>query len=526
MDETIYDIVVIGAGPGGYHAAIRAAQYDAKVALIEKEKVGGTCLNRGCIPTKALHSSAKLIEDVERNADLFGLDNIGEMKPNFEKAVNRKNLVVKQLIEGIEILIKQRKVDLFYGFGSIIGGSINNGFNIKIAGENPSQIKTRRVIIATGSTPALIPEFNIDHERILTSDDILADSFKKIPKSLLIIGGGVVGCEFANIFSRFGSKVIIIEYLPSILAYLEPLVVKELKKKFKLMNIEMYENQNVLKIEKTGDGVRAITCDAKTPRDQLESAVKSDFKADQCLISIGRLKVTENLGLENCNIEIRRGQIMVNPKTLETKEPGIYAIGDVTGGLMLAHVASYEADIATFNALSSIGGFDTFPVETDYSVVPASIFTAFEIGFVGSTTKAIKDQNIKIRTGRFGYASLGKAKCMGEDEGFLMINTDENTDQILGASCIGVSAPELIAEIALAMKNKLTVHEITNTIHSHPTLSEMVLEAAEDVYGLAIHRVRRRIKQKIDLEEDMIRKFAQSEELKKYGLIKLEIPAK
>jgi dihydrolipoamide dehydrogenase len=158
--------------------------------------------------------------------------------------------------------------------------------------------------------------------------------------------------------------------------------------------------------------------------------------------------------------------------------------------------------------------------------VPASIFTAFEIGFVGSTTKAIKDQNIKIRTGRFGYASLGKAKCMGEDEGFLMINTDENTDQILGASCIGVSAPELIAEIALAMKNKLTVHEITNTIHSHPTLSEMVLEAAEDVYGLAIHRVRRRIKQKIDLEEDMIRKFAQSEELKKYGLIKLEIPAK
>ncbi|MHA1276840.1 MAG: dihydrolipoyl dehydrogenase [Candidatus Helarchaeota archaeon] len=524
MVEHVYDIAIIGAGFGGYPAAIRAAQYDARVALIEKDKVGGTCLNRGCIPTKALYSSAKLIETVERNADSFGLEIIGEVRPNFGKAVDRKNRIVKQLNEGIRILIKQRRVDLFNGFGIITGGSINNGFDIKINGHDVRQIKAKRVIIATGSTPSLIPEFNIDHERILTSDDILDESFKKVPRTLLIIGGGVVGCEFANIFSRFGSKIIILEYLPSILALLEPLVVKELKKKFKLMKIEIHENQNVIKIENLGSKIRALTCDSTIPKDQIASADKRTFEAELCLISIGRNKVSKNIGLENFKIDTHRGQIIVNPKTLETGEPGIYAIGDVTGGLMLAHVASYEADIAVFNALSDIGGFDTFPVETDYSVIPASIFTAFDIGFVGSTTKTLQDQKIKIRTGRFGYASLGKAKCMGEEEGFLMINTDEDTDKIVGASCIGVSAPELIAEIALAIKNNLTVHDITNTVHSHPTLSEMVLEAAEDVFGLSIHRARRRIKQKRHLQEDIIRKFAQSEELKKIGLITLEKP--
>ena len=205
---------------------------------------------------------------------------------------------------------------------------------------------------------------------------------------------------------------------------------------------------------------------------------------------------------------------------MRTNKNGIYAIGDVTGGVMLAHVASYEGDIAVFNALSSIGNFDTFPVVADYTVIPASIFTALEIGSVGYKSKFLEDRGIKIRTGRFGYASLGKAKCMGEDEGFLMIITDEDTDDILGASCIGVAASELIAEIALAMKNGLTIHDITNTVHSHPTLSEMVLEAAEDVYGLSIHRTRRRVKQKVDLKEDMIRQFMQSEKLKRYGLIK------
>jgi len=523
MEKIMYDIIIIGAGPGGYHAAIRAAQYDAKVALIEKENVGGTCLNRGCIPTKALHSSAKLIEDIKLHSKNFGVDIEGEIKPNFKNAVVRKNLIVKELISGIETLIKQKKIDLFYGIGSITGGSVEDGFIVEIKGKDIIQIKGKRIIIGTGSRPALVPSFNIDHEHILTSDDILAQEFNLVPKSLLIVGGGVIGCEFANIFNRFGSKVTILEHLPSILAIEEALVVRELKKKFNIMGIEIYENQNILRIEKSDSKVSVITCNSNIPQNEIDSAKKFIFEADLCLISVGRKANIEGLGLENTKIEINQGKIKVNQFTLESAEKGIYAIGDVTGGVMLAHVASYEGDIAVFNALSSIGNFDTFPVVTDYSVIPASIFTAFEIGSVGYKTQFLEDRGIKMRTGRFGYASLGKAKCMGEDEGFLMIITDEETDDILGASCIGVAASELIAEIALAMKNGLNIHDITNTVHSHPTLSEMVLEAAEDVYGLSIHRARRRIRQKVDLKEDMIRQFTQSEKLKKYGLLQLKI---
>ncbi len=524
MEEKVYDIIIIGAGPGGYHAAIRASQYDAKVALIEKGSVGGTCLNRGCIPTKALFSSAKLIENIERHAKDFGVDIIGDVKPNFKNAVDRKNLIVKDLIKGIETLIKQKRIDLFYGEANILEGTIDTGFVIQIAAKDKKKIKGKRVIIATGSKASLIPSFNIDHKLILTSDDVLAQNFKEIPDRLLIIGGGVIGCEFANIFNRFGSKVTILEYLPSILAIEEPLVIKELKKKFKIMGIEIYENKNIIKIEVIDSKVRAISCDSKIPSKDIEFAEKETFEADLCLISVGRRPCIEGLGLENTKILATPKAILVNKNTLETTEKGIYAIGDVTGGIMLAHVASYDGDIAVFNALSSIGGFDTFPVVADYTVIPASIFTAYEIGSVGYKSNFLEERGVNIRTGRFGYASSGKAVCMGEDEGFLMIITDEETDDILGASCIGVAAPELIAEIALAMKNGLTIHDITNTIHSHPTLSEMVLEAAEDVYGLSIHRARRRIKQKIDLKEDMIRQFAQSEKLKQYGLITLKLP--
>jgi dihydrolipoamide dehydrogenase len=394
---------------------------------------------------------------------------------------------------------------------------------VKIEGKDEKIVKAKRVIIATGSKPAEVPSFNIDHKRILTSDDILSFDFNIIPHSILIIGGGVIGCEFANIFSRFGSKVTILEYLPSIIAMEEPPISRELKKKFKIMGIEVFESRRVLTINNDDTKVTAITCDATIQEDQVEPAEKQVFKADLCLVSIGRIRCVENLGIENTKIEVKRGCISVDEKTLETAENGIYAIGDVNGGLMLAHIATYEADIAVFNALSSIGGFDTFPVKTDYNVVPSSIFTAYEIASVGFKSKFLEVQNVHIRTGRFGYAGLGKAMCMGEEEGFLMIIVDEQTDEIMGASCIGVAAPELIAEIALAMKNGLTIHEITDTIHSHPTLSEMVLEAAEDVYGLSIHKTRRPIKQKIDLKEDMIREFVKSEKLKKYGLISLEM---
>jgi len=489
MSEEIFDVCVIGAGPGGYHAAIRAAQYGAKVALVEKSKLGGTCLNWGCIPTKALYASAKLVENIHEKAKELGV-NVSEVKADFSQAVERKNKVVSELVQGIESLMKQHSVKVFNGKGSIESGSDLN-FVVKVEGQDNALIKTKKIIIATGSTPALIPAFNIDHKRILTSDDILHPDFKTVPKKLLIIGAGVIGCEFANIFTRMGAQVEMLEFLDSMIATEEKLIVKELEKKFTKMGIKLHVSQNVLKVENTGSGVKATTCAASVPREQIEQAEKSVFEADYCLVSIGRSKVTESLNCEKMGIKLERGQIVCDKKTLETDCKGIYAIGDVTGGIMLAHVASYEGDVAVSNILAALGGFNVKQMEASYDVVPATIFTSPEIGSVGLREKVAKEKT-KIFTGRFGYAGLGKAKCMGEDEGFMMIIADAETDKILGASCIGAEAPELIAEVALAMRHGLTAHNIAQTIHSHPTISEMVLETAEDVHGMAIHKKGRR----------------------------------
>jgi len=486
MSEQQYDLVVIGAGPGGYHAAIRAAQYGAKVALIEKKNLGGTCLNWGCIPTKALYASAHLIEKI-KEADQFGVE-IVDFKANFAKAVERKNKIVQELVGGIEALEKAWKNDIFMGYGKVIGGNAKAGFEISIQGEDNKIINGKRVIIATGSSPALIPAFNIDHEKILTSDDILHPDFKTIPGRLLIIGAGVIGCEFANIFATFGSKVTMLEYLPGAIATEEPMIVKELMKKFSEKGIELHTSQNVLSVENTGTSVKATTCAADVPRDQIDSAEKSTFEADLCLVSIGRAKESSNLGLEELGIETMRGAIKVKSDTLETSIQGIYAIGDVTGGIMLAHVASYEGDVAVANALSSLGGFPVHPMKTDYRIVPATIFTSPNIGSVGLRRNVAKEQGIDVLLGQFPYQSLGKAKCMGEEEGFIMVLGDKQTHKIVGASCIGAEAPELISEIALAMQHGLTVHEVAETIHSHPTISEMVLEGCEAVVGKAIHK--------------------------------------
>ncbi|MHA1292393.1 MAG: dihydrolipoyl dehydrogenase [Promethearchaeota archaeon] len=488
MSDQQYDIAVIGAGPGGYHAAIRAAQYGAKVALIEKKNLGGTCLNWGCIPTKALYASAHLIEKI-KEANEFGIE-ISDYSLNFTKAVERKNKIVKELVTGIESLQKAWKNDIFFGHGKILGGNINEGFEISIQGDDNKIINAKRIIIATGSSPAMIPAFNIDHDKILTSDDILDPNFKTIPEKLLIIGAGVIGCEFANIFATFGSKVIMLEYLPSPIATEEPMIIKQLVKKLESKGVEIHTSQNVLSVENTGSGVKATTCSASIPRDQTENAEKSIYEADFCLVSIGRVKKSQDLGLEDLGIKTIRGAIKIDERTTETAVKGIFAIGDVSasGAPMLAHIASYMGDIAVANALASIGGFPVRAMAADYSVVPATIFTSPNIGSVGLRRKNAKEHGIDVLMGQFPYQSLGKAKCMGEEEGFLIILCDKQTYKIVGASCIGVEAPELISEIALAMQHGLTVHDIAETIHSHPTISEMVLEACEATIGKAIHK--------------------------------------
>ena len=484
----MYDLTVIGAGPGGYHAAVRAAQYGAKVALIERSKLGGTCLNWGCIPTKALYASAELIQNIREHGEEFGVSS--ELRINFAKAVERKNKVVKELVNGIGKLEDAWKNDVFFGHGNILSGNHNEGFDISIEGETYQKIKSKRVIIATGSSPALIPAFNIDHKRILTSDDILSPDFREVPNRLLIIGAGVIGCEFANIFATFGAKVTMLEYLSTPIATEERMVVNELEKKLKSMGIDIHVSQNVLSVENTGSEVKATTCSADVPRDQVENAEKTYFTADYCLVSIGRARESKGLGLEELGIEMNRGAIKIDQKTCETAVKGIFAIGDValSGAPMLAHVASYMGDVAVANALSSIGGFPVKERTTDYHVVPATIFTSPNIGSVGLRRNHAKDLGIDIAMGRFAYESLGKAKCSGHEEGFIMILADKSTHKIVGASCIGAEAPELIAEIAVAMRHGLTVHDIAETIHSHPTISEMVLEGVEDVFGFAIHK--------------------------------------
>jgi len=484
--EKQYDLVIIGAGPGGYHAAIRAAQYGARVALIEKDKLGGTYLNRGCIPTKALLASAHFIEKIQKAGE-YGVE-IKDFGTDFSKVVERKNKIVNELGKGIADLQKGWKNDVYIGYGKILRGNFEAGFEISIQGDIKEEIiLAKRVIIATGSTPALIPNFNVDHEKILTSDDILEPNFKTIPKRLLIIGAGVIGCEFADIFTNFGSEVTLLEYLPLPIAAEEKLIIKQLQKKFDSIGIKIFTSQNVLSVENTGSGVKATTCSASVSIDQIENAEKSVFEADLCLISIGRNKVSKNLGLEELGINTIRGAIEVDPGTLETAVHGIYAIGDVTGGVMLAHVASYEGDIAVLNALSNLGKFNTRPRRTNYRVIPSTIFTNPNIGSVGLKRKQAKELGIDVLVGQFPYSSLGKAKCMGE-EGLLMILADKHTLQIIGASCIGEDTSELIAEITLAMQHGLTIEDITHTVHSHPTLSEMVLEAAEAVVGRAIHK--------------------------------------
>ncbi len=487
-----FDIIVIGSGPGGYHAALRAGQYGAKVALVEKDKLGGTCSNWGCIPTKALFASSKLLAQIHE-AKTFGITIEGAIKPDFAAAVERKNNVVKSLVEGIAGLLKTRKIPVFYGLGKMEGGSIDSGFNVSVTAKDGTKtaLVGKRVLIATGSTPALIPAFNIDHKKILTSDDILDTGFNKLPATMLIIGAGVIGCEFANIFAQFGVKVTMLEFLDTMLATEEKAVIKELKKNFDALKIDVHTSQSVLKVEATGPGVRATTVSATVPKDQVEAAEKSTFEADLCLVSIGRAKITSGIGLEQLGVKIERGQVVVDKETCETNVKGIYAIGDVTGVFMLAHVASHMGDVAVANALASIGGFDAKPRKANYDAIPYTIFTNPNIGSVGLREKAAKDKG-PINVGRFFYGSLGKAKCMGEEDGFMMIVADEKTDKILGATCIGAEAPELISEVTVAMHHGITAHHLGEVVHSHPTISEMVLETVEDVHGMAIHKVGRR----------------------------------
>ncbi|UCH46380.1 MAG: dihydrolipoyl dehydrogenase [Nitrospiraceae bacterium] len=455
-------LAILGAGPGGYVAAIRAAQLGAEVTVIEAGEVGGTCLNWGCIPTKTLIASAEVLHKA-RNAKSFGLDLEGTVTPNIEKIVERKNKVVSTQVKGIRGLFKSWGVNLIEGRGEILSpGKINVSLN----DGSQQEVEADKIIIATGSRPAEIPVFPVDGKRILSSDHAISPD--SIPSSLLIIGAGVIGCEFAFIYKEFGADVTMVEMMPRAVSTEDEEISSLLERELKKKKIKLIANISTDNVEITDTGVKATLSDGKT------------VEAEKMLISIGRAVNSQNIGLENVGVRTgQRGEIIVDSH-LQTNVEGIYAIGDVTGGIMLAHLASKEGLVAVENAL---GG----STSVNYDVIPAAIFTSPEVGSVGLREHQAVEKGIQYNIGRFQFRALGKAHAMGEISGLFKIISEKATDKILGAHIIGPHASDLIHEVAVAMEGGLTVKDIAHTIHAHPTLAEGVMETAEDVHNMAVH---------------------------------------
>ena len=456
-------LTIIGAGPGGYVAAIRAAQKGAAVTVIEGAEVGGACLNRGCIPTKTLIASAEALERTRSAAD-FGIQVSGEVSYNLAKIRERKDKVVATQVKGIRGLFKSWGVDLIEGRGTMLSPDI-----VRVVRKDgtAADVKSDKVIIATGSRPAKLPGFPFDGESVITSDEAI--QLTSIPKSLLIVGAGVIGSEFAFIYRSFGAEVTMVEMMAHAVSTEDEEMSELLERELKKAKIKLVTNVKVESVEKGSDGMMVAKLSNKT-----------EVRTERILVSIGRSMNSENLGLDNVGVVIgRRGEIPVNEK-METNVPGIYAVGDVTGNMMLAHVASRQGLVAVDNAL----GGDS---RMDYTVVPAGIFTMPEIGSVGLREKQAIEKGIKYKVGRFPFRGLGKAHAMGEIAGMAKIIVDEATDKVIGVHLCGAHATDLIHEGALAMQMGATAQQLGDMIHAHPTLAEAIMEASEDVHKMAIH---------------------------------------
>ena len=458
---SMYDVGIIGGGPGGYVAAIKAAQLGGSVCLIEKGEWGGTCLNRGCIPTKTLFAVANLATQVQE-ASAFGIYISGEATIDYAQVLDHKASVIKQLTGGIAQLLKANGVDTFNGTATLTD---RNSIVVSKSDGTTEQLHAKNIIIATGSEPAEPPVFDIDEEQVLTTTGIL--NLTELPESLLIVGGGVSGCEFASIFSALGCQVTVLELLPTILATEDVQVIRHIQLFMKRKGITIHTGAKLTHVKKSEAGVTAV----------LESG--EELAAEKMLVSIGRRYNTENIGLEAVGVHTDSGKIVVDAQ-MQTNVPGIYAVGDVASRYLLAHVASAEGKIAAQNCLGD-------SVEMDYQVIPWCVFTLPEIGHVGMTEKEAIDEGYEVKIGRFPYAANGKALGLGETDGFVKTVSDVDSGDILGVHIVGVQASTLIHEAAIAVRLGASAEDIAHTVHAHPTLSEMVMESAEAAYGRAIH---------------------------------------
>ncbi|MFY7843247.1 MAG: dihydrolipoyl dehydrogenase [Rhabdochlamydiaceae bacterium] len=454
-----FDIVIIGGGPGGYVAAIKASQQNKTVCLIEKKHLGGTCLNVGCIPTKTLVANAEVLEKV-KTASSFGIY-ISSFSVDFARMIERKNEVVNKIRRSLEGLLQSNGLTIIKGEAEFL-----SPYEIKIKGEESGVIQASKVIIATGSEPLNIPNLPCDHQRVFNSSSIL--DLKTLPQSIAIIGGGYIGCEFASLYASLGVKVTVLEAMPGLVLAQGQLISEALTKAFQKQGIDV----------RTSVFVEGI--DQKEDKAVIRLKDGSSLSADIVLVAVGRKLCSYGLGLDKAGLKAdEKGAIKVNSK-METKVPGIYAIGDVTGECLLAHVASHQGIVAALNAVGQES-------HMHYEAIPAVIFTHPEIAMVGLTLEQALEKGHDAIVGKFPFQALGKSVASMETDGFSQIIIDKKTKAILGAQVVGAHASHLIAEITLAIANELTVESLIETVHAHPTVSESWLEAALIAEGTPIH---------------------------------------
>jgi dihydrolipoamide dehydrogenase len=468
-----YDLVIVGGGTGGYVAAIRASQLGLKTAIVEKGKLGGTCLHQGCIPSKALLRSAEVFATTKHSED-FGVIT-SDVSIDFGKVQERKNKIIDQLHKGVQHLMKQGKIDVYEGLGRILGPSIFSPMPGTISvemnnGEENEMLLPKNVIVATGSRPRTLPGLEIDGEYVMSSDEAL--QLETLPSSIIIVGGGVIGIEWASMLTDFGVEVTVIEYADRIIPTEDKEISKEMQRLMKKKGVKLVTNAKVLPETLVKDNGVVISAEVK-------GSLK-EFKAEKILVSVGRQANIEGIGLENTEIQIEKGFIEIND-VLQTKESHIYAIGDVIGGLQLAHVASHEGILA----VEHIAGKDPSPI--DYNLVSRCIYSNPEVSSVGITEEQAIEKGHKVKIGKFSFRAIGKALVFGESDGFVKIVADETTNDILGVHMIGPHVTDMITEAGLAMVLDATPWEVAHTIHPHPTLSEAIGEAALAVDGNAIH---------------------------------------
>ncbi|TVZ59480.1 dihydrolipoamide dehydrogenase [Flavobacteriaceae bacterium MAR_2010_105] len=452
-----YDVAVIGSGPGGYVAAIRCAQLGMKTAIIEKyATLGGTCLNVGCIPSKALLDSSHHYEDAVKHFEEHGIEIPGDIKVNLEKMIERKQAVVDQTTGGIDFLMKKNKIDVYQGLGAF-----KDATHIVIKGEKEKEIEAKHTIIATGSKPSNLPFINLDKERIITSTEAL--KLKEIPKHLIVIGGGVIGLELGQVYGRLGAEVTVVEYMDRIIPTMDGGLSKELNKVFKKAKYNIHVSHKVKSVERNGDEVIVKADDKK--------GNEVEFKGDYCLVSVGRRPYTDGLNAEAAGVKLtERGQIEVNDH-LQTSAKNIYAIGDVVKGAMLAHKAEEEG---VFVAETLAGQ----KPHIDYNLIPGVVYTWPEVASVGKTEEELKDAGVDFKVGQFPMRALGRSRASMDLDGFVKILADKSTDEILGVHMIGARAADMISEAVVAMEYRASAEDISRMSHAHPTFTEAIKEAA------------------------------------------------